>query len=216
MRIPKLRPSRPNSQGTQMNAMPKNIAFADIETDPRWAAVVAKDARADNTFYYSVKTTGVYCRPSCAARLPRPENVAFHTTRADAEKAGYRPCKRCKPDQPSLAEQHAAMITAACRRIADAEEAPNLETLAAQAGMSPYHFHRIFKAVTGVTPKSYAAAHRAKRVRDGLNRGASVTDAIFDAGYNSNARFYEQSHALLGMTPSDWRRGGVNAEIRFA
>jgi AraC family transcriptional regulator of adaptative response/methylated-DNA-[protein]-cysteine methyltransferase len=216
MRITKLRPSQRNLKGTQMNAMLKDVAFTGIEADPRWAAVVAKDAKADGAFYYSVKTTGVYCRPSCGSRLPRPQNIAFHVTRTDAEKAGYRPCKRCKPDQPALAERHVATITAACRWIEDAEEAPSLETLAAQAGVSPYHFHRLFKAVTGVTPKGYATAHRAKRVRDGLNRGSSVTDAIFDAGYNSNARFYERSNALLGMTPSDWRRGGVNAEIRFA
>ncbi|WP_137914979.1 MULTISPECIES: bifunctional DNA-binding transcriptional regulator/O6-methylguanine-DNA methyltransferase Ada [unclassified Rudaea] len=199
-----------------MNVMLKNAALDALEADPRWAAVVAKDAEADGSFYYSVKTTGVYCRPSCGARLPRPENIAFHATRADAEKAGYRPCKRCKPDQPALADQHAATITAACRWIEDAEEVPSLDALATQAGMSPYHFHRVFKAVTGVTPKAYATAHRARRVRDGLNRGDRVTDAIFDAGYNSNARFYEQSNALLGMTPSDWRRGGANAEIRFA
>lgn len=199
-----------------MNVMLKNLALADIAADPRWAAVAAKDAKADGTFYYSVKTTGVYCRPSCGARLPRPENIAFHATRAEAEKAGFRPCKRCKPDQPSLAEQHTATITAACRWIEDADEAPSLEALAEQAGMSPYHFHRVFKAITGVTPKAYATAHRAQRVRHELNRGTRVTDAIFDAGYNSNARFYEQSNALLGMTPSDWQRGGANTEIRFA
>lgn len=216
MRVSKLRPSKRNPKGTQMNVMLKNVALADIAADPRWAAVAAKDAKADGTFYYSVKTTGVYCRPSCGARLPRPENIAFHATRAEAEKAGFRPCKRCKPDQPSLIEQHAAMITAACRRIEEADEVPGLETLAAQAGMSPYHFHRVFKAVTGVTPKAYAAAHRAQRVRRELARGTRVTDAIFDAGYNSNARFYEQSNALLGMTPSDWQRGGANTEIRFA
>jgi AraC family transcriptional regulator of adaptative response/methylated-DNA-[protein]-cysteine methyltransferase len=199
-----------------MSAMPKGVTVAMIEADPRWAAVVAKDARADGTFYYSVKTTGVYCRPSCGARLPRTQNIAFHATRADVEKEGFRPCKRCKPDQPSLAEQHAATITTACRRIDDADETPSLETLAAQAGMSPYHFHRVFKAITGVTPKAYATARRARRLRDGLDHGGRVTDAIFDAGYNSNSRFYERSNTLLGMRPGEWRRGGANAEIRFA
>lgn len=199
-----------------MNAMPKCTAVATIETDPRWASIVARDAAVDGRFYYSVKTTGVYCRPSCGARLPRPENIAFHPTRAAAEKAGYRPCKRCKPEQPSLAEQHASVVLAACRWIEDAEETPRLETIAAQAGMSSYHFHRVFKAITGVTPKAYATAHRANRVREKLSRGQRVTDAIFDAGYHSNARFYEQSNALLGMTPSDWRRGGAKTEIRFA
>lgn len=111
-----------------MNAIMKTrSADVDVEADPRWAAVVAKDTEADGTFYYSVKTTGVYCRPSCGARLPRPENIRFHPTRADAEKAGFRPCKRCKPDQPALSEQHATTITAVCRWIEDADETPSLE-----------------------------------------------------------------------------------------
>ena len=199
-----------------MNAVLKNSHMESIENDPRWAAIVARDARADGSFFYSVKTTGVYCRPSCAARLPRPQNVAFHISRAQAERAGFRPCKRCKPDQPGLAEQHAARIAAVCRLIESSEDAPNLDTLAAHAGMSTYHFHRVFKSITGVTPKAYAAAHRATRVRTELGRADSVTDAIFDAGYNSNARFYEKSNALLGMTPSDYRKGGRNTQIRFA
>ncbi|MGH8122514.1 MAG: bifunctional DNA-binding transcriptional regulator/O6-methylguanine-DNA methyltransferase Ada [Rudaea sp.] len=184
--------------------------------DPRWAAIAARDARADDTFFYSVKTTGVYCRPSCAARLPRPQNVVFHASRAQAERAGFRPCKRCKPDQAGLAEQYATRVTAVCRLIESAQEAPNLDALAAHAGMSTYHFHRVFKSITGVTPKAYAVAHRATRVRKELARAGSITDAIFEAGYNSNARFYEKSNALLGMTPSDYRRGGTNAQIRFA
>jgi AraC family transcriptional regulator of adaptative response/methylated-DNA-[protein]-cysteine methyltransferase len=189
---------------------------SSTEQDPRWIRVRMRDARADGQFCYSVKTTGVYCRPSCPARLARPENVAFHRTCDDAERAGFRPCKRCKPDQPSLNEQHAAKITAACRLIEMAEAPPSLDTLAEHVRMSPYHFHRLFKRVTGVTPKGYASAHLARRVRDGLEQGGKVTDAIFDAGYNSNARFYEKSNQLLGMTPSDFRDGGRNAAIRFA
>src|SRR5450755_3940534 len=119
--------------------------------DPRWAAVVARDSQADGAFFYSVRTTGVYCRPSCPSRPAKPQNVAFHATRAEAEKAGFRPCRRCKPDQPPLLEQHAAQVTAACRLIETSEAAPSLETLAARAGMSPFHFHRVFKAVTGLT-----------------------------------------------------------------
>ena len=200
-----------------MNAMMKALNPAGtIENDPRWAAVVARDAAADGKFYYSVKTTGVYCRPSCASRPARPENIAFHATRTAAERAGFRPCKRCKPDQPSLIEQHAAKVTEACRLIETAETAPSLETLANHAQMSAYHFHRVFKAITGLTPKAYAAAHRARRVRAELERSDSVTAAIFDAGYNSNARFYEKSNQLLGMTPTDFRTGGANAQIRFA
>src|SRR6266568_3410114 len=190
-------------------------AFA-IESDARWASVVARDAEADGTFYYSVKTTGVYCRPSCAARHARPEHVQFHTTCEEAEKAGFRPCKRCKPNQPSLLEQHAEIVAKACQLITDAEEVPGLEALASQVGMSSYHFHRQFKAITGLTPKDYAAAHRAKRMRTKLGESGTVTEAIYDAGYNSNSRFYETSNEVLGMTPTNFRAGGASTEIRFA
>jgi len=192
------------------NAHPSTLT----ENDPRWAAVVARDPEAD--FYYSVKTTGVYCRPSCAARLARPENMQFYRTREDAEKAGFRPCKRCKPDQASPAEQHADKIACACRLIESAETPPCLETLAQHVGLSTGHFHRLFKAATGLTPKGYAAAHRANLVRKSLNRSDTVTSAIYDAGYNSNSRFYETSNQILGMTPSNYRAGGSQADIRFA
>jgi AraC family transcriptional regulator, regulatory protein of adaptative response / methylated-DNA-[protein]-cysteine methyltransferase len=139
-----------------------------LDDDARWNAVKWRDRAADGTFVYSVRTTGVYCRPSCAARLPRRDNVAFHATWADAERAGFRPCKRCRPNQPARAEAHAALVANACRSIEEAEEAPSLVALAQAAGMSRFHFHRVFKAVTGVTPKAYAAAHRGKRVREEL------------------------------------------------
>lgn len=184
--------------------------------DPRWPQVQARDAAADGQFFYSVKTTGVYCRPSCGARPARPENVAFHLTTADAEAAGFRACKRCKPDQAPLAVQHAGLIAKLCRLIEQAEVAPTLDELAAQAAMSSFHLHRVFKAVTGLTPRAYASAHRAKRVRSELDRAGSVTDAIYDAGYNSNGRFYAEADGLLGMTPTAWRAGGADAEIRFA
>ncbi len=189
---------------------------AATANDPRWMAVVARDREADGSFYYSVETTGVYCRPSCAARLARPENVRFHATCEDAEKAGFRPCKRCKPNQPGLAEQYAAKVTEACRIIEESETAPGLEELARRVGMSAYHFHRVFKQITGLTPREYAAARREQRVRDELARGGSVTGAIFDAGYNSSGRFYEKSDEVLGMTPTSFRAGGANTEIRFA
>ncbi len=194
----------------------KEILAAATVNDPRWASVVARDSSADGQFVYSVKTTGVYCRPSCAARPARPENVQFHATGTDAERAGFRPCKRCKPDQPSLAEQHAAKVAEICRHIEMAETMPGLEELARRAGLSPYHFHRVFKSVTGLTPKAYATAHRARRVRNELEGSRTVTDAIFGAGYNSGGRFYEQSNEVLGMTPSSYRAGGANTEIRFA
>lgn len=186
------------------------------DDDARWAAVVRRDAGADGQFYYSVSTTGVYCRPSCTSRLARRENVRFHATRADAEQAGYRPCKRCRPDQPSLTEQYATMVAAACRQIENAETAPDLDTLAQLAGLSRFHFHRIFKAITGVTPRDYAAAHRAQRVRCALARSATITDAIYDAGFNSSGRFYAQSKQMLGMTPTGFRAGGADTAMRFA
>ncbi len=184
--------------------------------DPRWAAIVTRDASADGKFFYSVKTTGVYCRPSCPARNAKPENVAFHATAADAQRSGFRPCKRCKPDQPSLARQHAAKVAELCRFIEQAERIPSLEDLAQRAGMSAHYLHRVFKAIAGVTPKAYATAHRAARMRQELGRAGTVTAAIYGAGYNSNGRFYEESNAILGMTPGRFRAGGVNSEIRFA
>ena len=187
------------------------------EHDPRWPAVVARDRRADGTFYYSVATTGVYCRPSCPSRLANPRNVCFHGTAADAERAGFRPCLRCKPDQPPLEQLHTAKIAETCRVIETARDAPHLADLAARAGMSPYHFHRVFKAVTGVTPRAYAAAYRTTRLRRELEKDSkTVTQAIYDAGFNSGGRFYETADQLLGMTPTAYRAGGVDAEIRFA
>jgi AraC family transcriptional regulator of adaptative response/methylated-DNA-[protein]-cysteine methyltransferase len=142
--------------------------------------------------------------------------VLAATTRAEAERAGFRPCRRCKPDQPPPAERHAAKVAEACRLIEAADELPNLGELARAVGLSPHHFHRVFKAVAGVTPKAYATARRAERVRAGLTRSGTVTEAIYDAGFNSNGRFYATSSKVLGMTPTDYRAGGTNAEIRFA
>jgi len=189
---------------------------AETVNDPRWARVLARDPKADGEFYYSVKTTGVYCRPSCASRLARPENVRFHGTCRDAESAGFRPCKRCKPNQRSLADEQTAKVTKACRIIEESENVQVLEELSKLVGMSAYHFHRVFKQVTGLTPRGYAAAHREKRVRNELGRSHTVTDAIYGAGYNSGARFYEKSNEVLGMTPTNYRAGGANTEILFA
>ncbi|HZE62034.1 MAG TPA: bifunctional DNA-binding transcriptional regulator/O6-methylguanine-DNA methyltransferase Ada [Burkholderiales bacterium] len=184
--------------------------------EERWAAVARRDRGAEGVFYYSVRTTGVYCRPSCAARLARRENVRFHSSREEAEAAGFRPCKRCRPDEAGLNEQRTAIVAKACRLIETAEEMPNLESLAESAGMSRFHFHRVFKSVTGVTPKAYAAAHRARRVREELPRSRTVTEAIYGAGFNSNGRFYATSSEVLGMTPTNFRSGGTGASIRFA
>jgi len=189
---------------------------APTETDPRWEAVVQRDPRADGTFYYGVKTTGVYCRPTCPSRRPLRANVDFFATPDSAEQAGFRPCRRCNPTEAALTERHAAKVAAACRLIEQSEQAPDLNTLANNAGMSPYHFHRIFKSIAGVTPKAYATAHRTRRVRSELARADSVTNAIYDSGYNSNARFYEDAGDVLGMKPRTYRAGGASTDIRFA
>lgn len=187
-----------------------------IEDDPRWAAVVARDPRADGQFVYAVKTTGVYCRPSSLARLPNPQNVQFFDTAEQAQAAGYRPSKRAAKDQSDLAAQHAATVAAACRQIETAEQVPVLIDLASAAGMSSFHFHRVFKAITGLTPKGYAAAHRARKVRQRLADGGSVTEALYDAGFNSNSRFYAAADSVLGMKPTDYRAAGQNNDILFA
>ena len=188
----------------------------DASEETYWAAVKARDRSFDGTFYYSVATTGVYCRPSCAARQANRENVAFHATAADAASAGFRPCKRCKPDQPSLHARYATTVAEACRTIEAAYEPPTLHALAERAGLSPFHFHRIFKAIAGVTPKAYGNAHRGKRLRNTLAKRRTVTEAMHDAGFNSSGRFYANTSQVLGMTPSDFRSGGSNSDMRFA
>jgi AraC family transcriptional regulator, regulatory protein of adaptative response / methylated-DNA-[protein]-cysteine methyltransferase len=188
--------------------------FSDGEA--RWDAVRRRDRAADGAFYYSVRTTGVYCRPSCAARLPKRENVAFHLTCAEAEAAGFRPCKRCRPNELGLDARRAAAVAKACALIDAAEDMPKLEALADAVGLSPFHFHRVFKSVTGLTPKAYAGGRRAQRVRAELTRSETVTEAIYGAGFNSNGRFYAESDHLLGMTPTEFRAGGNGNVIHFA
>jgi AraC family transcriptional regulator of adaptative response/methylated-DNA-[protein]-cysteine methyltransferase len=188
--------------------------FGKDET--KWAAVVHRDTRADGVFYYSVRTTGVYCRPSCASRLARRENVRFHATTGAAEEAGFRPCKRCRPNEEPLAVRQAQAIARACRLIEESEETPDLGAVAAAVSMSRFHFQRVFRNITGLTPKAYALAHRASRVREQLKRSPTVTDAIYEAGFNSSGRFYASTDRMLGMKPTDFREGGANTVIRFA
>jgi AraC family transcriptional regulator of adaptative response/methylated-DNA-[protein]-cysteine methyltransferase len=182
------------------------------DIDPRWSVVANRDP--DGRFVYAVKTTGVYCRPGCASRLPNPRNVAFYATWGEAERAGFRACHRCRPNEPGA--PHTALVAAACRSIAEADAPPSLDALAAAANMSRFHFHRVFKKATGLTPKAYAAAHRAQRMRESLAGANSVTEAIYDAGFNSAGRFYEKSNEVLGMTPRAFRNGGLDVEITFA
>jgi AraC family transcriptional regulator of adaptative response/methylated-DNA-[protein]-cysteine methyltransferase len=189
---------------------------ADVANDPRWARIVARDRTADGQLWYSVVTTGVYCRPSCPSRSANPKNVQLHGTLEEAVATGFRPCKRCNPNGLSVEAENAAVVARACRMIEGSEAEPSLADLAAAVGRSPGYFHRRFKAVTGLTPKGYAAASRATKVREGLASGNSVTEAIYDAGFNSSGRFYEKSTGMLGMTPSRYRAGGTNEEIRFA
>jgi AraC family transcriptional regulator of adaptative response/methylated-DNA-[protein]-cysteine methyltransferase len=180
----------------------------------RWEAVRRRDRAADGRFFYAVLTTAVYCRPACGSRLPRRENVRFFATADAAERAGFRACKRCRPDRAQRPEMEA--VAAACRLIETAADVPTLATLADAAGMSRFHFHRVFKAATGITPRAYAEAQRARKVQAALGRSLSVTDAIYAAGFNSAGRFYAASTGRLGMTPTQWRTGGAGAEIRYA
>ncbi len=196
--------------------LPQSTPGRFTSDDARWAAVLARDAAADGEFVYAVKTTGIYCGPTSSARLPRRENVEFFASAAAAEAAGYRASRRASADQAASAAHRTDMVARACRMIDEAEVQPNLEEMASEAGLSTFHFHRVFKAETGLTPKAYANASRARRLRGELGDSATITDAIYGAGFNSNSRFYEASATLLGMSPKEYRDGGSNAEIRFA
>jgi AraC family transcriptional regulator of adaptative response/methylated-DNA-[protein]-cysteine methyltransferase len=199
---------------TMLTSMQETQRFAS--DDPRWARVLARDRSADGAFWYSVSTTGIYCRPSCPSRTANPKNVQLYETLAAAKATGFRPCKRCNPDGRSLEEENAVIVARACRLIEDSEETLPLSGLASTIGLSQSHLHRLFKSVTGLTPKAYATAHRGAKLREGLVSSDSVTEAIYDAGYGSSSRFYEKSTGLLGMTPTQYRAGGLNEEIRFA
>jgi AraC family transcriptional regulator of adaptative response/methylated-DNA-[protein]-cysteine methyltransferase len=191
-------------------------ATSSVADDPRWARIAARDKTADGHLWYSVSTTGVYCRPSCPSRIANPKNVGLHNNLESAKATGFRACKRCNPDGPSIAAENAAWVAKACRIIEEREEEPSLEALAEAIGRSPSYFHRVFKAITGLTPKHYATAHRAKKVREGLTSGNTVTETIYEAGFNSSGRFYEKSADMLGMTPARYRTGGTDEEIKFA
>ncbi len=203
-------------------AMPVIVAQQSTPVPPRfdtaesrWAAVLARNPEADGEFYYAVRTTGVYCRPSCSARRAQRENVAFYGTPRDAESAGFRPCKRCRPNE-SVADTHAVAVQDVCRFLENADVMPKLSDLATTAGLSQFHFHRLFRSRTGVTPKAFFEAHRANRLRAQLTQSSTVTEAVYAAGFSSSSRFYERSNAILGMRPKAFQDGGHGARIRFA
>ena len=182
----------------------------------RWEALVQRNPRADAAFLYGVQTTGVYCRPTCPSRLPNQKNVVFFQCCANAEKAGFRPCKRCQPNAVSPDRQQIETIARICKLIEQSEEPLSLEKMAKIAGLSQYHFHRLFKKMLGVTPKEYANAHRAKRIREELHQGIPVTQAIYNAGFETSSSFYDKSTMMLGMTPTKYQQGADGIEIRFA
>jgi AraC family transcriptional regulator of adaptative response/methylated-DNA-[protein]-cysteine methyltransferase len=188
-----------------------------LTPEQRWEAVRTRNRSADNRFVYAVRTTGVYCRPSSSARLPKRANVEFFDTAMAAEAAGYRASRRPASDQTASAERRADLVTRACRLIEAADRPPTLVRLGLWAGMSPFHFQRVFKAEVGISPKSYALASRARKLRLQLgNAGASTTDAIFGAGFNSSGHFYATADRQLGMTASAFRNGGAGTSIQFA
>ena len=188
----------------------------DITRDPRWTSIVRRDKAANGSFWYSVATTGVFCRPSCPSRLANPKNVRLHESPGAAEAAGFRACRRCNPDGISIDAANAAIVTKACRLIDAAAEPISLTQLAEFVELSPHYFHRLFKKATGLTPKAYAVAGRSARLREGLTKAATVTEAFHEAGFGSNGRFYEASTGVLGMSPTHYRAGGAQEVLTFA
>jgi len=184
--------------------------------DSRWQAIKRRDRAAAGDFVYGVSTTGVYCRPSCPARLPKVENIRFFSCKEEAERAGFRPCKRCRPNEAPLEQRQADSVAAACKLIEEAEEAPDFDAIAKAAGMSRHHFHRVFKEVMKMTPGAYARALRERRAVENLSSGSNVTEAIYDAGYSSSSRFYENFASKLGMAPSVLAKGGAGEIVHFA
>lgn len=181
-----------------------------------WDAVAARDRRMDGVFLYAVITTGVYCRPSCPSRLPRPENVVFYRTREAARLAGFRACKRCKPDASDTTNPNAVFVEKVCRYIdAHPDEPATLDALSRAIGLSPFHLQRTFKALTGITPRAYADSRRLQALKAGLRDGHSVTRSLYDAGYGSSSRLYEDASSKLGMTPARYGKQGSGVAIRY-
>lgn len=179
----------------------------------RWRAVLDRDARFDGAFVTAVHTTGIYCRPSCPARHPRRENVTFYACPADAERDGFRPCKRCSPNTQAF---EAAVVEQVCAYIEKhLDENPRLADLGQAAGLSPHHLQRVFKRALGISPRQYADARRLERLKARLKNGQAVTDALYEVGYSSSSRLYERAPGQLGMTPAVYRKGGRDMDIRY-
>ncbi len=183
--------------------------------DKRWKAVVDNNSSADGTFYYAVKTTGVYCRPSCTSRLPNRTNIEYFEKCVDAEKAGYRACKRCKLKANSKRQGIEEKVVLACRIIENGETHLKLDELATRVNLSPYHFHRLFKKIVGVTPKQYASRHQSQRFQQNLKSSPSITDAIYSAGFSSSGSAYDRNQDQLAMKPKDYRSGAVGITISY-
>ncbi|HEY6867695.1 MAG TPA: bifunctional DNA-binding transcriptional regulator/O6-methylguanine-DNA methyltransferase Ada [Candidatus Eisenbacteria bacterium] len=183
----------------------------------RWRRVLARDPGADGAFVFAVRSTGIYCRPSCPARRPRRDRVLYVGGPAEAERAGFRACRRCHPREESMHDQHAALVRQACEMIESSpDRPPSLAALGRRIGYSPFHLHRMFRRVTGVTPRQYAEAVRTRRLRAGLGGGSPVAHAVYDAGFGSASRVYARAHAELGMTPAAFRRGGRGVAVAYA
>lgn len=183
----------------------------------RWQAVQSRDAHYDGAFVYGVTSTGVYCRPSCPSRRPLQRNVRFYDSPAAATADGLRPCLRCRPLESHRDDPDVALLLDLCRHLDEhLDESPDLVALGAHAGKGPFQIHRLFKRLLGITPKQYTDAQRLRRVRTGLRKASSVTDAIYDAGYGSGSRLYERADAHLGMTPGEYRQGGTGVAISYA
>lgn len=195
-------------------AIPTEAIFSTEQA--RWAALEQRNHQADGVFVYGVQTTGVYCRPSCSSRQPNRANVRFFNTCGDAEQMGFRACKRCNPRSSGAQNPHTEAIVLACTMLETAETSPTLAELAHTVGLSPFHFQRLFKATVGITPKQYAMTHRLQRIQGRLQQDATVTEAVYNAGFVSSSRFYENSREALGMKPSTYRDGAEGQQIIFA
>ncbi len=185
---------------------------ATPQSDPRWAAVLARDARAEQPFFYAVRSTGIFCRPSCPSRRPKPENVEFFASCELAQQAGFRACHRCRPTQ---ADETQALVREAVRLLDSFPGGMTLEQLGKKIGLSPFHLQRVFKRTMGVSPREYVRVRKMAAVRESLRRSSNVTDAIYDAGFNSSSRFYESAAHELGMQPKRWQKGGAGEQIHF-